>query len=113
MSQTTKNKIFSYLFPMVFNRGFAEEYGIAPAILFSHLQSLADYCVDEQKCKIDDKIWVKKSIKDLQSSLSFFTESEIKNALETLLELKIISRMKISESSDFDHTYWYAIEEIS
>lgn len=98
--------------PIRFSASLAEKVGVKGAIVLSVLKdkmaSTNNNATDDDICVFNERIWVKCSVKSLQKTLTFFSEKQIRFALEKLKKDGYILAEKINKKA-YDMTNWYTV----
>lgn len=93
-----------------FKKRFADRFGVKSAII---VQYLFDNIYISNTCPVKQlrgKTWVRCSKPHLISVFPFYSRHQISDALDILVDKKVIKKTRMNESP-FDHTNWYAFTE--
>lgn len=95
-----------------FDGGIARHIGVTAAVLYSHIIYWLryNYCHDQNI--IAEKVWTYDTIDDISSYLGFFSEKQVREALQILVETGYLIKDNHNKNK-FDKTTWYSVPDQS
>lgn len=93
-----------------FDIKIAKKYGINEALIYNHFLFWIIKNKANEKNYKDGRYWTYSSIKALQNIFDYFSEKQIRTAINNLIDNKVLIKANYN-SNPYDRTTWYAFVE--
>ena len=93
-----------------FDTGLAVHIGVTAAIVYNHIVYWLKINKAKKQNIHEGRTWMYETIKEISDYLQYITEKQIRVAIKTLVEKKLLIEGNFSKNK-FDRTTWYAVPD--